>query len=300
MRQLITATADLRAGRSAPLDADLIDALGEVAENEVLEPAFRAQVLQLPGETDVAREVGQDVDPDAIASARNGLRAAIAQRLGRRLARLHDSLRLSGPYSPDAASAGKRALRNTLLDLMTGDGNRGAIDLTVSRFRSADNMTDRVAALAILSHAAAEERHAALDEFHARYSGDPLVIDKWLSLQATTPVPETLDRVKALMEHPAFSISNPNRIRALVGGFSAGNQTQFNRADGAGYDFVADFVLELDKRNPQTAARLLASFRSWRALEEGRRRKAETALNRIAAAEELSRDTRDIITRTLA
>jgi aminopeptidase N len=119
-------------------------------------------------------------------------------------------------------------------------------------------------------------------------------------LQATTPVPETLDRVKALMEHPAFSISNPNRIRALVGGFSAGNQTQFNRADGAGYDFVADFVLELDKRNPQTAARLLASFRSWHALEEGRRRKAETALNRIAAAEELSRDTRDIITRTLA
>jgi aminopeptidase N len=106
--------------------------------------------------------------------------------------------------------------------------------------------------------------------------------------------------VKALMEHPAFSISNPNRIRALIGGFAAGNPTQFNRPDGAGYDFLADFVLELDARNPQTAARLLASFRSWRALEEGRRRKAEAALSRIAAARDLSRDTRDIITRTLA
>jgi aminopeptidase N len=154
--------------------------------------------------------------------------------------------------------------------------------------------------LSILCHIAAEERHAALDEFHARYADDPLVIDKWLSLQATTPVPEALDRVKALMEHPAFSISNPNRVRALVGGFAAGNQTQFNRPDGAGYEFLADFVLGLDPRNPQTAARLLASFRSWRALEEGRRRKAEAALNRIAAAQDLSRDTRDIITRTLA
>jgi aminopeptidase N len=300
MRQLIAATADLRAGGAASFDAALVDALGDVAENEGLEPAFRAQVLQLPGESDIAREIGQDVDPDAIAKARNGLRAGIAQRIGVRLARLHDKVQLSGPYSPDAASAGNRALHNALLELIAGDCNRAAIDLTVSRFRSADNMTDRVAALSLLCGIAAEERHAALDEFHARYADDPLVIDKWLALQAMTPVAETLDRVKALMEHPAFSISNPNRIRALVGGFAAGNQTQFNRADGAGYEFLADFVLELDPRNPQTAARLLASFRSWRALEEGRRRRAEAALNRIAAAQDLSRDTRDIITRSLA
>jgi aminopeptidase N len=300
IRQLMAATADLRTGTAPSFDADFIEALGEVAENESLEPAFRSQVLQLPGESDIAREIGQDVDPDAIAGARNGLRSEIAQRIGRRLAPLHDALRVSGPYSPDAASAGKRAMRNALLDLMAGDGNRAAIDLTVARFRSADNMTDRIAALSVLCHIAAEERHAVLEEFYARYSGDPLVIDKWLALQATTPVPETLDRVKALMEHPAFSISNPNRIRALIGGFAAGNPTQFNRPDGAGYDFLADFVLELDARNPQTAARLLASFRSWRALEEGRRRKAEAALSRIAAARDLSRDTRDIITRTLA
>jgi aminopeptidase N len=114
------------------------------------------------------------------------------------------------------------------------------------------------------------------------------------------PATETLDRVRALLGHPSFSLSNPNRIRALVGTFAGANQTQFNRADGAGYDFLADFVIDLDKRNPQTAARLLVSFRSWRALEAGRRALAEKALRRVAAVSDLSSDTGDIVTRTLA
>jgi len=256
--------------------------------------------MQLPGEADIAREIGQDVDPDAIAAARNGLSAAIATRIGRRLRQLHDGLAVPGPFSPDAASAGKRSLRNALLEALAGDRSKEAIALTVDRYRSADNMTDRIAALSVLCHLAAEERHAALDAFYERYADDPLVLDKWFTLQATTPAAETLDSVKLLMAHPAFSISNPNRIRALVGGFAAANQTQFNRADGAGYEFIADFVLGLDPKNPQTAARLLASFRSWRALEDGRRQKAEAALTRIAQTKDLSRDTRDIITRTLA
>jgi aminopeptidase N len=168
------------------------------------------------------------------------------------------------------------------------------------RFHAADNMTDRLAALAILSYAVLPERHAALAAFHDRYRDDPLVLDKWFALQATVPAVETLDAVKRLQEHPAFSPHNPNRIRALIGAFASGNQTQFNRPDGAGYMFLADFVLDLDRRNPQTAARLLVSFRSWRALEPGRRAKAEQALRRVAAAEPLSTDTRDIVTRTLA
>jgi aminopeptidase N len=114
------------------------------------------------------------------------------------------------------------------------------------------------------------------------------------------PAPATLDRVRALIDHPAFSLSNPNRIRALVGSFASGNQTQFNRADGAGFDFLADFVIDLDRRNPQTAARLLVSFRSWRALEARRRAHAEKALKRIAAVAELSADVRDIVARMLA
>ena len=161
-------------------------------------------------------------------------------------------------------------------------------------------MTDRISALATLAQGAFPERIAAFAAFYDRYRDDPLVLDKWFTLQAIVPSPETLDDVRRLQQHPAYSSTNPNRIRALVGGFAGGNQTQFNRADGAGYDFVADFVLDLDKRNPQTAARLLINFRSWRALEPGRRALAEAALRRIADAPDLSPDTRDIITRTLA
>jgi aminopeptidase N len=114
------------------------------------------------------------------------------------------------------------------------------------------------------------------------------------------PAAETLARVRALLDHPAFSIANPNRVRSLVGSFAGGNQTQFNRADGAGYEFLAGFVIDLDRRNPQTAARLLVSFRSWRALEPKRRALAERALRRVAEVADLSTDTRDIVTRTLA
>ncbi len=300
MRALLAGTAAVRAGKQPENPHEFIEALGEVAENDALEPAFRAQVLALPGEADVAREIGRDVDPDAIATARKGLRAAIANSLGARLKAVRDGLKISAKFSPDAASAGRRSLRNVLLDLTVANRDPAAMQAVREAFDKADNMTDRTAALSILAYEGLPGRQEALDAFYKRFETDALVLDKWFSLQGMTPAPETLDRVRELMSHPAFSISNPNRVRSLIGSFASGNQTEFNRADGAGYDFVADFVLGLDPRNPQTAARLLVSFRSWRALEAGRRAKAETALRRIADTAELSSDTRDIITRTLA
>ena len=161
-------------------------------------------------------------------------------------------------------------------------------------------MTDRMAALATLSLHDVPERQAALDDFYERYKDDPLIIDKWFVLQATTPDPKTLDRVKALTGHPAFSMTNPNRVRSLIGSFAAGNPTQFNRADGAGYEFIADKILALDPVNPQVASRMSTAFRSWRALEAGRRERAQAALKRIAAAPQLSRDVGDIVQRALA
>ena len=296
-RDLIQRTAAVRGSQTKEIDQRFIDALGDIASDDGLEPAFRAQVLQLPGEADIAREIGRDVDPDAIATARNQLRAAIAERIGRRLALLVDRLAPDGPFSVDAAAAGRRALANTALGLMVADGNRTAIDRVVARFETADNMTDRLAALSILTSSALDERFAALEAFYDRYRDDALVLDKWLALEATVPAPETLDRVRALLDHPAFSLTNPNRIRALVGSFAGGNQTQFNRADGAGFAFVADFVTDLDRRNPQTAARLLVSFRSWRALEPRRRAQAEKVLNAVAARPDLSSDLQDIVVR---
>jgi aminopeptidase N len=161
-------------------------------------------------------------------------------------------------------------------------------------------MTDRIAALATLSLHEVPERQRAFADFYERYAFDPLVVDKWFSLQAAIPQARTLDNVRALTGHPAFSIANPNRVRSLIGAFAQGNPTQFNRADGAGYEFIADTVLTLDPKNPQVSARLATAFRSWRTLEAARRGKAEAALRRIMATSKLSRDLSDIVERALA
>jgi aminopeptidase N len=191
-------------------------------------------------------------------------------------------------------------LRNVCLDLLAATQERHAIKLAERQYQTADNMTDRMAALGTLSLHAVPERAAAFDDFYQRYRDDPLIIDKWLALQAMTPDPATLDRVRALIGHPAFSMTNPNRVRSLIGAFAQSNPTQFNRPDGAGFEFVVDRILELDPANPQVAARMTTAFRSWRALEPTRRARAQAALQRIAAAPKLSRDVGDIAERALA
>ena len=299
-RMLVGNVAKLRAGEDPDADDGLLDALSEILADTSLEPAFIAEALTMPGEADIAREVGRDVDPDAIFRARAGLRALIGLHLNNGLSQAYRAMASSGPYSPDAVSAGRRALRNVCLDLLAATGESHAIALAAEQYRAADNMTDRMAALSTLSLHPVPERAAALDDFYERHRDDPLIVDKWFALQATTPAPETLARVQELTRHPAFALTNPNRVRALIGAFAQGNQTQFNRPDGAGYDFVAEHVLALDPANPQMAARMLQAFRSWRALEAGRRAFAEAALRRVAAVPTLSRDASDIAQRSLA
>ncbi|MGA7390451.1 MAG: aminopeptidase N [Pseudolabrys sp.] len=300
MRLLIDNVEAVRSGRSTRSDDQLMVALAAILEDPALEPAFIALALVPPGEGDIAREIGRDIDPDAIFRARAALRATIGDQLGPALSTLYDRMALSGGYSPDARSAGRRALRNVAIDLLAATGKPVDIVRASRQYSTADNMTDRLAALATLSlHDVPEHKHALAD-FYARYASDALVVDKWFSLQATIPQPNTLETVRSLTAHPAFSLANPNRVRALIGAFAHGNVTQFNRADGLGYDFVADTVLALDPKNPQISARLATAFRTWRTLESGRRAKAEAALKRIKAAPGLSRDLADIIERALA
>jgi aminopeptidase N len=299
-RLLVDNTAARRAGTGERRDPGLTNALAAILADGTLEPAYVALMLTLPGEADIAREIGRDVDPDAIFAARMQLLAALGAELGAPLFDHYRRLSESGPYSPDAASAGRRALRNTCLDLLVATRRADAIALAARQYQAADNMTDRMAALSTLSLCDVPERAAALADFYTRYADDPLIIDKWFSLQATTPEPATLDRVKALTAHPAFSFANPNRVRALISTFAMGNQKEFNRADGAGYDFVVETVLALDSKNPQVAARLLSALKSWRVLEPGRRALAEQALQRVAAAPALSPDVADIAQRALA
>ena len=299
-RLLLDNVANLRAGKPARRDSGLLDALGAVLGDGTLEPAFIALALTLPGESDLAREIGRDVDPDAIFAARSALRAVVGDHLAGPLFDHYRRLSESRPYTPDAAGAGRRALRNVCLDLLVATGRPDAVSLAAQQYQAADNMTDRMAALSTLSLRDVPERTAALDDFYARYGDDPLIVDKWFTLQATIPEPATLDRVKALTGHPAFSFANPNRVRALIHAFALANPKEFNRTDGAGYDFIADTVLALDRKNPQLAARLLSALKSWRMLEPGRRAMAEKALQRVAAAPAPSPDVADIVQRALA
>jgi aminopeptidase N len=297
---LVEGVSSLRAGAEMRIDSGFITALRAVLQHQTLEPAFMAQAVVIPTEADVARDIGRDVDPDAIFTARSTLRRAIGQQLGSDLEATYRRMTDHGPYRPDAASAGRRALKNACLDLLVSTREAQAIRLAEMQYERADNMSDRMAALATLSLHESKERHACLEDFYRRYESDPLIIDKWFTLQASIPEPATLERVRALTTHPSFSFANPNRIRALIGAFAQANPTQFNRIDGAGYQFVTQTVLQLDARNPQVAARLLSAFKSWRALEPSRRAEAEAALRQVAQVTTLSSDVKDIVQRSLA
>ena len=287
-------------GKRPHFSARLAGLAGKMAEDEALEPAYRALALTLPGETDIARDIGKNIDPDAILASRRALTAAIAKANQPVFFRLYEGMADRGEFSPDAASAGRRALRNVLLDYLST--LPGGAELAAAHFHGATNMTDRAAALTVLAHQhyASPEADEALAAFEKRYASDLLAMDKWFQIQASVPGPQAVDTVRRLTSHPAFSIGNPNRLRSLVGTFSGANQTGFHRADGEGYRFFTETVLDVEKRNPQMAARLATALRSWRSLEPGRQAHARDCLLAMASTENLSADLRDIVERTLA
>ena len=298
--EMVNAFRNTLGGKPIEFSMPLIELAGSLAENETLENAFRALVLTLPSEADIAREIGSNVDPDVIRAVRQALVLAIAQANEAAFRTIYAALDTRAPFRPDAAGSGRRALRNTLLDYLAS--LPGGAELAADHFAHATNMTDRASALTVLAHRHGSSGNAreALAAFEERYRADPLVMDKWLMIQATAPGPATLDTVRALMARPGFALTNPNRVRALVGAFASANQTGFNRADGTGYAFFAQTILDIDRGNPQLAARLATALRSWRSLEPGRQGKAKAALLSIAAAQTLSKDLRDIVERTLA
>lgn len=305
--QTVATRALTSAGRGALGATGLADKATELAgaldaflrDHALADPAFAAQVLRLPAAADIAREIGRDVDPDTIHAAHRTLSAKIGEALADRLSSLRDALDVKGLYSPDATAAGRRALRNEALGLLAIGAPETSARLADTQFSVADNLTDRLAALAAMTLIPGDAREALIRRFGERYAAEPLVLDKWLMAQALIAEAGTLGRVKELMRHPTFSLGNPNRVRSLIGGFAA-NLTQFNRPDGAGYDFVADIVVALDRTNPQIASRLLGSFKTWRTLESGRRSLAQAALTMVSRTPNLSRDVADIAERALA
>lgn len=300
LRAIFARVAAARDGTPKPDAQGFIRALRSLLKEAGRDPAFVAQALSLPSEIDLAREAGDNVDPDILFEARVGLRGEIGQALAQETGPLYEGLVDDGPFRPDADGAGRRALRATLLDLFAaGDPERGAA-LALRQFSGASNMTDRLSALSVLALLGGPAREDALARFHAQFAGDSLVLDKWFAIQAMIPEESVIHRIAALMTHPDFSLANPNRVRALLGSFANGNLTRFHALDGSGYDLLTRVVLELDGKNPQVAARLLSAWRSWRTLEPRRRTLIENRLRQILAQESLSADVKDIATRALA
>ena len=265
-----------------------------------MDPAFRALACQLPSEQLLAEQV-EEANPAAIHQSREILRKAVTEGLQQELMTVYDSNnRSNSPYSPDATSAGRRALKNLALSYISISDDVQYQALAGQQFRGADNMTDRMAALVALNDRDGEERDAALADFYDKYKDDAIVIDKWLSLQATSSRPDTLDQVKKLMDHRIFSIKQPNKVRALISSFCSGNPYRFHAQDGSGYQFLADRILQIDPVNPQIAARLATQLGRWRGYENNLASLMQKELKRILATDNLSPDLFEIATKSLS
>jgi len=278
-------------------DVGYLDGMKASLRNDTLDPAYRARLLSLPTQAEIAQSIfaaGHTPDPDAIYLADQTLRHALAEHLQDHLAPIYAAMIVPGPYSPDATDAGKRALATAMLSLLTRlDGGKQA----KAQFAAADNMTQQIAALTVL----VREGHGddALAAFEAQWADDRLVMNKWFGLQVGAASPQdAVDVARRLTAHPDFTHTNPNRFRAVFGAL-AGHHAGFHRADGAAYQFLADWLITLDPINPQTTARMVTAFDSLRRYDAPRQSQMRAALTRIGEAPNLSRDTLEMVTRIL-
>ena len=285
-----------RRGEALATDRGLLAAMRATLAGAEADPAFAAEALMLPGEASIADRM-TEIDVEAIHTVRGYLRAAIGRTLREDLRATYDGLSDSGPYRPDGASIGRRALRNVCLGYLVAAGDS---DVAAAQFAAAGNMTDQIAALAALAETDTPARTAALAAFHAQWRGEDLVLDKWFAIQAMSALPGTAEAVRALMAHADFDLRNPNRVRALIGAFSASNQVRFHDPSGAGYRLLGDVLIALDPINGQTAARMLNPLGGWRRHDAGRAALMRGELERVLAQPGLSRFSYEKASKSLA
>jgi aminopeptidase N len=297
MERLLGLCGAVTTGRTLSLDDTYIEALRALLTDTTLDAAFRELALILPSETIIA-EAMDVVQPQAIHSARQFMRHAIGTALWDELLDTYHANATPGPYSPDAAAAGKRGLRNLALAYLLVQPTAEAMKLAEAQFDQASNMTDRAAAMVSMIHSGADVSQR-LETFYQEFKGEPLVVDKWFTMQATAPHTDVA-RVRALMQHPAFTLKNPNRARSLLFAFCNANPPQFHAADGSAYEFWAEHVIKLDALNPQVAARLARSMDRWRRYAPELQIHMRTALERVTAATPLSNDVMEVVSKALA
>ncbi|MDJ0806878.1 MAG: aminopeptidase N [Gammaproteobacteria bacterium] len=295
----LLAMIDARRAQSPPvLSRGFIEAFRLALRDEIADKALLTEVLSLPSESLVGDQMEQ-VDVEGIHSMREWLKQRLAEELQEDLLQVYRDNLTSGPYAIDPDSMARRSLKNRALHYLMLLDEPEIRRLCTEQFQSSDNMTDRMSALSALANCDCPERTQALSEFERQWRGDPLVMDKWFAVQANSKLPGTLQAVKKLMLHPAFSLRNPNKVRSLVGAFCSSNISGFHAADGSGYQFLADQVIALDKLNPQVAARLLRVMSRWRRYDPQRQTLMKAEFERVLAQSGLSRDVFEIASKCL-
>ena len=298
LEHLLRRVEGLCAGEEIAVDPVLAGAWRGLLKSGNGDGAFTALALELPSETYIG-EAMEVIRPVAIHRARSGLQRELGLLLRGDLERCYAAQLETAAGGMPRAAAAARSLRDACLRNLAAIDDSAVWQLAEEQLERSACMTDTMAALTALAHSSAPGRHELLEQFYDRWRKEPLVVDKWLRIQATAPGEETLDRVRTLTRHPAFEDHNPNKVYALTGAFCTANPAQFHRADGAGYAFLSEWVLRLDSRNPQVAARLVSAFNDWRRYDAGRQLRMEAELRRIAEHPGLSQDVGEIVSRAL-
>jgi aminopeptidase N len=292
--------ADLAQGKELQLDSQLGDAFKVVLGNQDLDKAMVAKVLSLPSEAYLS-ELADVIDVDAIHQARQFVRQHLAKQLETEFVSTYKSCTSTDAYSPSADSIARRSLRNTCLSYLMETGKQEYLELALAQFHEADNMTDSQAALSLVAHSGfAKAGEVILDQFYQRWIDQPLVVNQWLSVQASNPQRGTLVQVENLMKHEAFNLQNPNKVRSLIASFCSLNPVNFHALDGSGYRFLAEQVITLNSLNPQIASRLVTPLTRWKRYNPARQDIMRKQLQRIMDSGELSRDVFEVVSKSLA
>ncbi len=299
INNLLKLVAAYQQGRELHLSAEIIGAYRQALNDPQLDKALIARLMILPGESYIADQMDV-VDVEAIHATREFMRRTLAESLQAELLQTYQANGSSQRYRFNADAMAQRSLKNTALAYLMALDDPEVQQLCVAQYQAANNMTDVMAALSLLADVAAPVRQETLADFYQRWQHDAQVVEKWLAIQAASSLPDTLQRVQALMRHPAFSLHNPNKVRSLIGRFCSANPVRFHAADGSGYRFLADRVLELDALNPSIAARLVQTLSRWRRYDAKRQTLMRQQLERIVSKDGLSKDVYEIASRSLA
>lgn len=297
VKQMLNIVKDIRAGKEPKVDPAYIEALGSYLKDPKLDKAFAAKALALPSESYVSDRMDV-VDADAVHQAHKLMTKEFAERFESELTQTYDSLNTNKPYVPDAENAGERSLKNTALAYLAALEKPETDRRVEAQYYNANNMTDRMAAMNIAANGNNPARKAVLEDFYDRFKDESLVVNKWLSTQASADRPDALQTVKGLLEHPAFVITNPNKVRAVMRGFSS-NAPALHAKDGSGYAFVAEMTIKLDSINPMVAADTVKPLTRWERFDPERREMMKDALEKVLAKPNLSKNVYELVSKSL-